>query len=162
MMPSTVRQSRWIPWAFVAFFGVVFLVNGVMVYFAVTTFAGVERRDAYKRAQSYNEVLSEARAQAALGWQARVSVEPVAADAVGRLRVQVLDAAASPLHDADVRAVLKRPTNAYLDFETWLVPTGGGAYVAEIDWPADGVWDALVTVERAGDRYQVEERLLVR
>ncbi|MFW5680782.1 MAG: FixH family protein, partial [Pseudomonadota bacterium] len=68
MMTEPARKSRWIPWAFVAFFGVVFLVNGVMVYFAVTTFAGVERRDAFKRAQSYNEVLAEARAQAALGW----------------------------------------------------------------------------------------------
>ncbi|MFW5679291.1 MAG: FixH family protein, partial [Pseudomonadota bacterium] len=111
--------------------------------------------------QSYNEVLAEARAQAALGWSASISHEPVT-DEVGRLRVDVADATASPLYAADVRAVLKRPTNAYLDFETWLVPAGAGTYLAEIDWPADGIWDVLITVEQGADRFQVEERLLVR
>ncbi len=160
MSPMPERKSLWIPWTFVGFFAVVFAVNGIMIYFALTTFSGLDRRDAYKRGQAYNEILAEARAQEALGWTAVVDNEPVD-EAVGRLRVVVADAAERPIYDADVRALVKRPTNAHLDFETWLVPVGGGGYAAELDWPAPGIWDVLVTVQQGGNRYQVEERIFV-
>ncbi len=160
MSPLPERKSLWIPWTFVGFFAVVAVVNGIMIYHAVTTFSGVDRRDAYKRGQAYNEILAEARAQEALGWTAAIDHEPVA-DEVGRLRVVVADGREEPIADADVSALVKRPTNAHLDFETWLVPVGGGAYAAELDWPAPGIWDVLVTVRQAGDRFQVEERIFV-
>ncbi|TVQ30722.1 MAG: hypothetical protein EA356_14885 [Geminicoccaceae bacterium] len=160
MNPTPARKSLWIPWLFVGFFGVIFVVNGIMVYHAISTFSGVDRRDAYKRGQAYNTILAEARAMEALGWQARVGHEPVNAT-VGRLIVAVSDATDEPIRDADVRALVKRPTNARMDFETWLVPIGGGAYAAELDWPAQGIWDVLVTVEQGATRYQVEERIFV-
>jgi nitrogen fixation protein FixH len=161
MTPAPARKSLWIPWLFVAFFAVVFVVNGIMIYFATTTFSGLDRRDAYKRGLAYNEILAEARAQEALGWTAKIGHEPVE-DAVGRLLVEVADDGDRPVSGAEVRALVKRPTNARLDFETWLVPTGAGRYAAELDWPALGVWDVLVTVRHGEDRYQLEERLVIR
>ena len=36
------RRSRWIPWAFVAFFGVVLAANAVLIVIAITTWPGLE------------------------------------------------------------------------------------------------------------------------
>ena len=46
-MPGTgydPRRGRWIPWAFVGGFLVVFGVNGLLIYFAITTFTGDQGR----------------------------------------------------------------------------------------------------------------------
>jgi len=156
MSESTSRKSLWIPWTFVGFFGVVTAVNAVMIWFAITTFTGLDREEPYLRGVDYNAVLEEERRQAALGWTAAV-----AADA-DRLAVEVADSLEQPLAGALVHAELTRPVNAALDFEAELAPAGDGRYAAAIDWPAPGRWDVLVTVERDGHVFQHHRRLVVR
>jgi len=149
------RKSLWIPWAIVAFFGVVTTVNGVMIWFALTTFTGLDREEPYLRGIGYNDILAEARDQAATGWAAAVEA------AADRLAVEVADAGAGPLRGA-VYARIKRPVDAHLDFETDLAAVGDGRYVAFVDWPAKGQWDVLVTIEHGGRRLQHQERVHVR
>ncbi|MEO1091906.1 MAG: FixH family protein [Pseudomonadota bacterium] len=155
------RKSAWIPWVFVGFFAVVLVVNATMIYAAVTTFGGLDRPKAFARGIGYNDVLAAKRVQDELGWAVTVSHEPVDG-ASGRLRVDLVDGDASPLGGADVRAMLERPTNAAMDFDTWLVAAGDGSYLAELDWPAVGVWDVVVFVRRGEDRFQTQERIVVR
>ncbi len=150
------RKSLWIPWTIVAGFGVVTAVNGVMIWFALTTFTGLDREEPYLRGIGYNDVLAEARDQAATGWAAAVDAAP------DRLAVEVADAGAGPLRGAAVYARIKRPVDAHLDFETDLAAVGGGRYVAFVDWPAKGQWDVLVTIEHGGRRLQHQERVHVR
>jgi nitrogen fixation protein FixH len=45
-MPAA-RRSRWIPWAFVAFFGVVLAANAIMIVIAITTWPGLQTQQAY-------------------------------------------------------------------------------------------------------------------
>ncbi len=156
MTAPTERKSRWIPWVFVGMFAVVTSVNAVMIWFALTTFTGLDHGDPYGRGIAYNDVLAEERAQARLGWAAAVL-----ADADG-LDLRVEDRLQQPLDGAVVSARVRRPVDAGLDFDAVLEPTAAGQYHADIDWPARGQWDVFVTIERAGQRYQQEARVHVR
>jgi nitrogen fixation protein FixH len=156
MSETTARRSRWIPWTFVAFFGVVTAVNAVMIWFALTTFTGLDRNEPYVRGVGYNDVLEEERRQDALGWSAAVEATP------DRLALDVTDGLEQPLRGAQVWAQVKRPVNAELDFTTDLAAVRPGRYVAFVDWPAPGRWDVLVTIEQDGRYYQHHRRLVVR
>jgi nitrogen fixation protein FixH len=156
MSETTARKSHWIPWTFVGFFGVVVVVNAVMIWFAVTTFTGLDREEPYLRGIDYNAVLEEQRRQEALGWTAAVAANG------DRLAVEVVDRLEQPVAGAVVHAALTRPVNAALDFTAELEAAGAGRYAAPIDWPAPGRWDVLVTVEQDGHVFQHHRRLVVR
>jgi nitrogen fixation protein FixH len=156
MSDTTARKGHWIPWTFVGFFGVVFVANAILVWFALTTFTGLDREEPYLRGVDYNAVLAEERRQEALGWTAAVEVD------AGRLAVEVADRLEQPLGGAVVHADVTRPVDAALDFSTELAAVGDGRYAAPVDWPAPGRWDVLVTVERDGHVLQHHRRLVVR
>ena len=84
-MTGLRRRSLWIPAVFVGAMGLVVAVNGIMVYFATSTFPGLDTDKAYVQGLAYNETLREARASDALGWTAVAIVE------AGRLTVDLAD-----------------------------------------------------------------------
>ena len=54
----------------IAFFGLIFLANGIFLYYALTTFGGGEKGSPYRSGLRYNETLAEAARAAELGWKA--------------------------------------------------------------------------------------------
>jgi nitrogen fixation protein FixH len=68
------RSGRWIPWVFVGGMLLVIVVNGVMVYFALSTFPGLTTQNSYDRGRSYNRIIEEAARQDALGWTVQVAL----------------------------------------------------------------------------------------
>ena len=54
---------------FLGFFTTIFLVNGIMVYAALSTFGGLETADAYRKGLAYNARIAEGQAQAQRGWR---------------------------------------------------------------------------------------------
>jgi nitrogen fixation protein FixH len=91
MSTAMERKSRWIPWVFVGGMVLVVVVNGLMAFYAVSTFTGLTTGQAYDRGRAYNNVLEEAARQDALGWTARVRLEG------GRILVTVTDRAGAPV-----------------------------------------------------------------
>ena len=59
---------------FLAFFGVVFAVNGVMMRAALTTFSGLEAENPYKEGLAFNRRLADSRAQALRAWSVDATV----------------------------------------------------------------------------------------
>ncbi len=55
------RRDRMIPWYFVMAFGVVFAVNGMFVYLAVSTNHGVVTENAYEKGLDYDRIVEEVR-----------------------------------------------------------------------------------------------------
>ena len=96
------NRSRWIPWAFAGGFAIVFAVNALMIYLAVSTFTGVTVTHAYERGRGYEAVLAEAARQDALGWRATVTLEG------GLLSVAATDRDGRALA-GEVEGVLMRP-----------------------------------------------------
>ena len=133
----------------IASFVLVGAVNGLMVYFAIRTFAGQTDSHPYAQGLNFNKSLQAIAAQRALGWR----VDGKIADAghgVVMLKVTFRDGAGRPLADLAVTAHFSRPTNAGQDFEAALAHQGGGLYTAEVSMPDSGQWQVRLSAERNG------------
>lgn len=150
--------GRWIPWAFVAFFVVVFAANGIMVYLAHDSWTGLQTEDYYEQGVAYNEVLAEARAQEELGWDVDVAFTPIDA-ARAEVTVAMRDGAGHALTGGSVRARFIRPTQSGFDSEVTLAPLGEGRYRANVELPLPGQWRLVVIGSHNGASYQTVRRV---
>lgn len=152
--PEHARRGAWIPWAFVGGMALVLVVNGVLVWAALSTFTGVAVGQAYDRGLTYNDVLVEAARQEALGWHAGVALD------VRTLVVSVHDDAGQPVAGT-LSGVLVRPV------EGTSVPLGfaaaaPGEFRAAVEVPRHGQWEAqLRLIGEKGARLDIRERVIV-
>lgn len=160
------RPGWWYPHIFTAGFAVVIAVNAALVYFATSTFAGLETEGAYDKGLKYNQTLAAAEAQRALGWTATAEVGAVGLPAQGSgrtatLTVTLRDRHGGALGGLDVRAALTRPTIAGHDREVRLDHLGGGRYGATVDLPMPGQWDLRVDAAGAAGTYRLAKRVML-
>lgn len=121
-----------------AFFGVIFAVNGAFVFFALDSWPGLISRHYYDEGIHYNRTLAAAENQAALGWNSRL-------DWNGReLAVTLTGRDGKPLAGLDVTVKLVRPTSEGHDFTAALTSQADGTYRAAVDFPLPGLWRAEV------------------
>ena len=59
----------------IAFFGLIFLANGIFLYYALTTFGGGDTGSPYRSGLHYNETLAEAARAAERGWKAELTYD---------------------------------------------------------------------------------------
>lgn len=144
------NRSRWIPWVFVGGMMVVVLVNGVLIFQALTTFTGVTVGQSYDRGRTYNRVLDEAARQDALGWTLRASVD------AGQVTITARDRGAAPIAGV-LEAYLLRP----LDGERIAFPdiAGAGRFLLDLPELRAGQWEfrGLLT-SAAGERHDLRQR----
>lgn len=152
--------DRWIPWAFVAFFAVVFAANGALVAFAYRSWTGLTTTDAYAKGLAYNHTLADARAQRALGWQLELAVRTPAAGPA-EIVVRLRDREGGGIEGAEVSLDAARPTQAGYDRTARLVERGDGRYDARLRFPLPGVWDLSLHVERQGATWRTIRRVEV-
>jgi len=152
---SGMRKSdKYIPWYFVGFFVVLFILDGIFVYLATSSHTGVVEKGSYQRGLDYNETVAAADAQAQLGWQADLVFEQN-----GALSFTLANAEGAALEGAKVKAQFFRPTQDGQDFLVDLSPNTKG-YSAEVK-AAPGQWDVRIFVEWKQLRYQMTERIVV-
>lgn len=154
------RKSLWIPYAFFGAFLFVVAVNGVMIYFAVTTFSGVETENHYIKGIKYNAALEGQRAQTERGWKVGldfVSPEPLK----GRVSLNLRDKEGNLLREATATLRAVRPVTAGHDFDIELSYLGEGRLAAEPVFPLPGVWDLKLNVVHATGDYQEVKRIWV-
>lgn len=159
--PQTRQPGWYIPWLFVAFFAVVVSVNGVMLYFALSTWTGLETEDHFRKGIAYNRDLAGARAQAERGWQVDSLFTPSGSRA-GQIDLIFRDRDGQPLDGLRAEVTFVRPTSSGKDFATRLAPLGEGRYTAQITLPLPGQWDAQVFAVHPSGDYQKTYRILVR
>jgi nitrogen fixation protein FixH len=153
--------SRWIPWTFVAFFLVVFAVNGVMVWFALASWTGLETTNPYERGLAYNRALEAAREQAALGWQADFHFAQ-SGQRHGTLEFRLQERDGAPLAAARVDALLVRPTEEGHDFAVDLTEREPGRYGAEVELPLPGQWEVRLAARARGEVYRLSPRIYLK
>lgn len=125
------------------FFGVMFTVNGIFLYSAITSFPGEDVEKSYLQGLHYNDTLEARREQAELGWTLRAGL----VDGPERLlRVEASDAYDAPLSALEISARLRRQATTADDFHLTLQASAlRGTY--EIALPADlakGLWDVEI------------------
>ena len=140
------------------FFGVIFAVNGVFVYYALTTFNGVHTENAYLKGLNYNATIEAAEQQAALGWRMETVLTPT--ETGGALTVTMRSADGEPVDGLGMNGVFWRPAQQGLDRPVVLQQVGAGRYQARVDLPARGQWELrLIATARDGATYRSAERL---
>lgn len=139
--------------ALLAFFCVTIGVNAVFIYFAVTTFSGIETENAYRRGLAYNARHRVAAAEAALGWTARLVVEE------RRPVLLLTDASGQSLGGLIVVAKAGRPSIDRFDRELGFHETNAGRYVAD-GALEPGAWIVAADVRDPSNRtLRIKERL---
>ena len=153
--PGMRPSDKLIPWYFVAFFVVVFIANGFLIYFATESQPGVIEEHNYEIGITYDERIAEQDAEDALGWRSDVTLD-------GRhLSFSLKDADGKRLQGADVKAELIRTVQEGHDFEVVLKEESPGKYSADIDFPLPGQWDAYIYVTWDDQPYHTVKKLVV-
>jgi nitrogen fixation protein FixH len=160
-MTSHAGRDRWIPRAFVAFFGVVLAANGAMIWIAFATWTGLETEGAYQKGLAYNRTLAAAKAQEELGWRVALNVAAIGGVAA-ELELKLVDRHGNVMEDARVTAAFVRPTHAGYDLELVVSHIHAGVYGAEAALPFAGVWELHLTVESGDDTYRMRRRIYLR
>ncbi|MYD99949.1 MAG: FixH family protein [Alphaproteobacteria bacterium] len=138
------------------FFLLVFAVNGVFIYFSLTSHPGTTARDAYREGLEYNRVLEGAERQQALGWRAEVR------ERGGTVGLHMRDAAGAAVGGLVGKAEVGRPASDSQDSILGTVETAPGIYEAAGPPLGPGRWKVVFEMEDgAGLRFRVEDELLV-
>jgi len=120
----------------VGFFAVIVLVDGFMIYQAVSTFGGIETPDAYRKGVAYNESIAKDEQQSLLGWKDAVKVS----GAPHRLQVALYDKGDVPVAGKRVVATVGRPATDRYDVTLTLSETSPGLYEAALPSASGGTW----------------------
>ncbi|MEP2827495.1 FixH family protein [Parvibaculum sp.] len=149
---------------FVLFFAIVFGVNGLMVYRALSTFDGVEVEGAYQKGRTYNHLLERMDAQRQLGWSS--GIKTTALPGEGRrtaLRVTFTGTQGEPVNGLAVRGTFWRPVVSGEDKSMMLVQTAPGIYEAEFPLAHSGNWLVRIAAEGLnGETFVEEKRVIIR
>lgn len=153
--------GRTVLYGFIAFFGVIFAVNGVFVYFALDSWPGLSFDKAYDRGLKYNEVLAKADKQAALQWKSSLAVAPIG-NGEQRVALHISGPDGQPVRDLNLKIQFSRPTHEGVDFTVGLKPATNGSYVVQHAFPAAGRWHADVLADNgAGKTYRMIHDIMI-
>jgi nitrogen fixation protein FixH len=138
----------------VAFFLVIFAVNGVFVYVSLNSHPGVSSEDAYRKGLDYNRTLEQADRQNARGWKTTVTFQD------GFVVVSLTDRTGAPLTGLAVRGEARRPVHDRADTALALSESAPGQYRAATRL-APGRWELMLTAATEGlPVYRIERSLV--
>eukprot|EP00439_Symbiodinium_sp_Y106_P083842 s1_g24.t1 len=135
-----------------------------MVFYALTTFDGVETDDAYRKGRAYNHVLEADAAQAALGWTTSIEAMTSGSDAgvsvYATVSVTTDEGEAVLLHNPTL--TFWRPTVQGMDVDAAITPAGDGTYQGVAQLQRAGNWIVRLNAETPeGNPYVYEQRLFI-
>ena len=132
--------------AFLGFFATVFLVDGLMIYQAISTFGGLETADAYRKGLAYNARIAKGEAQARLGWRDKLSyVAPLQ-----RVRIELTDPAGASVPGLVLTGEIGRPATDRFDRQLSFTQTGPGSYEADAAGLEPGWWLVEIAARKPG------------
>ena len=147
---------------FIGFFATIFLVNGIMIYDALSTFGGIETADAYRKGLAYNERIAEG-PQAQRGWRDSLAY----ASETQRVRVEVTDAAGAGVPGLALAGEIGRPATDRFDRKLDFTQTGPGTYEADAAGFEPGWWTVDIKARKSASAgaevlYDAKERLWIK
>ena len=140
------QKGGWVLLSFVAFFGLIAIVNGVFIYNAIGTHSGVVIEHPYEKGLAFNDVLEKAKKQPEL----RHEVSFV--DGILRWKL--------PVENANVKAQLIRSVQNGYDFDIILSYVGDGTYEARPQLPLKGIWSAKLKASWNNQEFQATHDFL--
>lgn len=150
--------------AFLAFFGIVIAVNGLMVFLALDSWTGLTDRASYRTGLSWNRTLEQDAAQKALGWS--VTVDPAVRTGhdgqLLELSVTVRDRDGAPVPGLSFGGQARHPVVEALDRAVSFAEADTGRYVGVVELPPADWTLRLEAIRPDGSPYRIETRVEVR
>ncbi|MFA5949690.1 MAG: FixH family protein [Hyphomicrobium sp.] len=144
---------------FAGFFGLIFVMNGFMIYQAITTFGGLETQDAYRKGLAYNKRIAAEESQARLGWTAALSV---GRDKDG-LTLRMTGNDGQPVTGLKISGALGRSATNRFDRSVSLIEAEPGIYIsAGGDRLEPGTWIATLEATGSGEAARREATFEIR
>lgn len=122
-------------------FGVVFTVNGVFLYSAITSFPGEDVRKSYTQGIDFNSTLASRASQEAMGWNISAGLADASAET---LTVEITDSSANPVAGLILTANIRHPANEKLDRLVELQQSAPGIYAASLQGFEPGFRDVQI------------------
>jgi nitrogen fixation protein FixH len=144
----------------IAFFGVIFAVNGVFIAEAVGTFRGEDQQDPYLQGIDYNRTLARRAMQAKLGWRAMIDGQRDLRGLV-TLTVNLHRPDGSPVEGLQLTGILRHPVDQNRDRALVFAELAPGRYETRLVHVTAGVWDAVVHAKN-GVPFEADRRLWMR
>jgi nitrogen fixation protein FixH len=135
----------------VAFFGVVFGVNFLMMKLAIDTLPGTEVDSAYSASLAYEKEIAAAHDQDARAWKVDAHVQR-GTDGGATVQVEARDNNGVPMSGLTFQGRFERPTDRRSDQAVGLTEVGGGIYRGSAPLIAPGQWDLVLEGDAAGQR----------
>lgn len=143
-----------------AFFAIVFAVNGVMITLAIDTLPGVEVDSAYSASLAFNSEVARAHEQAARNWHVAAHVER-SGDSLARLRLEARDAQNMHVGGVAFSARLARPTDQREDRVFRITQPEAGVYRGDAQNVEPGQWELIIEGMRGTERVFLSRNRLV-
>ena len=144
-----------------AFFGVVFAVNGVFLTYAIKSFPGEAVEKSYLQGVNYNDTLQRRQTQTDLGWTAQLGMV-TKSDGEKLLTARLFDNEKSLLSELSVTATatLADDSHSVQNFELIANTTGG--YSAAIDDMEAGRWRFVLNASAStGERFEAMKTVVI-
>ena len=150
--------GRTVLFCVVAFFGVVSLVNGIMIREAISTFGGLETESSYKAGLTFGREIAASEVQEQRHWNVTAKVGSII-DGQLQIDLTARDMRGQPLAGYEALVHLSHPTNRHLDHTVLLQNSGPGRFKGQIEASA-GQWDLIVDLRRDDERmFRSRERM---
>lgn len=148
---------------FIGFFVTVFLVNGVMIYEALSTFGGLETPDAYRKGLAYNQRIAEGQVQEQRGWRDHL----VYVSETERVRLDLADREGAGVPGLAISGEIGRPATDRFDRRLDFTQTGPGTYEADAAGLEPGWWTVDIEARKSASPgtealYEAKERLWIK
>ena len=122
------------------FFGVMFAVNGVFLYHAITSFPGEDVKKSYVQGLNYNTTLAARAAQSELGWTAEAGLDD------DQLIFRLTDAQGAGVTGQLVVGELRRRATQEQDRQLVFRAVAGGEYAVDAAGLSAGQWQVQIRV----------------
>lgn len=153
-------RGRHVLFGLIVFFGMIFLANGIFLYYAVTTFGGGDKSNPYRSGLRYNETLAEAARDAERGWKGELAYDVK----TGGLALSLRNKSGDPVRGLHLVANVGRPVTDRQDLPAAFSEIDGGLYFAKVAL-APGQWVVQLQsneLSREGDpTYRLKQRVIV-
>jgi len=134
----------------VSFFAVVFVVNGIMIRAATSTFGGMETASSYQAGLAFGREVAAAQRQDALHWNVTARLDRAGTGTAG-LTISALDRDGRSVSGIEAQARLIHPADARRDHDVTLRETGNGRFAGSVAAEA-GQWDLEINLVRGEER----------
>jgi nitrogen fixation protein FixH len=108
--------------------------------------------DYYQKAVAWDSTMAQERANAALGWHAGATLEPVGERGNSRLTLTLMDRDGRPIGDAAVTVEAMHNARSAQRFQLALTP-GDRGYTGALAASRAGEWELRVTAVRGAERF---------